>query len=261
VEAWDDGTRLGRWLLALEQRHQSPYTSAEFLKALRALSVRYVEQRPTLASRSPLDSAGKRAAFAAFYAPLHFLTVREIVRASDRRRSPLTRIVDLGCGTGVASAAWAMECASPPLLRGVDALGWAVDEAKWTWHELGLRGDARRGDLVSVAEHLHHPATRARLDDTGVVVGWSANELTRDARERLLTALLAVSARGASVLVIEPLARRAVPWWNGWVSAVAAAHGRVDEWRFDVVLPPRLARVDQGAGFRREGLSARSLWL
>ena len=32
-----------------------------------------------LPDRNPLDSAGKRAAFAGFYAPLHFLTTREVI--------------------------------------------------------------------------------------------------------------------------------------------------------------------------------------
>ena len=82
----------------------------KFLKAVRALSARYVERRAGLADRSPLDSAGKRAAFAAYYAPLHFLTTREVVRASGAASADsIDRILDLGCGTGAASAAWALE--------------------------------------------------------------------------------------------------------------------------------------------------------
>jgi len=72
---------LGAWLTALQDRHRSSLTSAEFLKALRALSARYVERRSQLRDRSPLDSAGKRAAFAAFYAPLHFVTTQAVLRA------------------------------------------------------------------------------------------------------------------------------------------------------------------------------------
>jgi hypothetical protein len=72
------------WIDTLQTRHRAALTSSEFLKAVRALSARYVERRSTLRDRSPLDSAGKRAAFAAFYAPLHFLTAREIVRAIAR---------------------------------------------------------------------------------------------------------------------------------------------------------------------------------
>src|SRR5207247_822586 len=61
--------QLDQWLEALGARHRSSFTSSEFLKALRALSARYVERRGALPARSPLDTAGKRAAFAAFYAP------------------------------------------------------------------------------------------------------------------------------------------------------------------------------------------------
>ncbi len=69
------------WLDALHARHVAPYRPQEFTRALRALSARYVERRSELADRSALDSAGKRSEFAAFYAPLHYLTVREIAGA------------------------------------------------------------------------------------------------------------------------------------------------------------------------------------
>ena len=167
---------LDGWLAALHERHRSALTSAEFLKALRALSARYVERRAELAGRSPLDSAGKRAAFAAFYAPLHFLTTREIVRAlglaperagtsahGARRtvidppkdgRTTRALIVDLGCGTGVASAAWARAQGGSPALLGIDSHPWALAEARWNWRKLGLKGETRRSDLVIEAERL-----------------------------------------------------------------------------------------------------------
>src|SRR6185295_4093578 len=94
------------WLDALHARHVAPYRPKEFTHALQALSVRYVERRKELAARSPLDSAGKRAAFAAFYAPLHFLTIQEVLNAVAGSSAP-ERIADLGCGTGVCGAAWA----------------------------------------------------------------------------------------------------------------------------------------------------------
>src|SRR4051794_40832473 len=72
---------IDRWCEALIARHTASLSRPEFLKAVRALSARYVEARGRLADRSPIDSAGKRAAFAAFYAPLHFVTMREVVRA------------------------------------------------------------------------------------------------------------------------------------------------------------------------------------
>ena len=70
------------WLEALDERHLANLTQSEATRALRALSSCYVERGQKLASGGPLDSAGKRAAFALFYSPLHFL-----VTAPDRTRA------------------------------------------------------------------------------------------------------------------------------------------------------------------------------
>jgi hypothetical protein len=234
-------------------------TRPEFLKAVRALSARYVETRARLADRTPTDSPGKRAAFAGFYAPLHFLTARAVVNAVGAARSDLDRLVDLGCGTGVAAAAWAMACRTRPSLSGVDRHSWMLQEAMWTWRMLGLRGRVRRGDLVVAAERLADDR-RARAG-MGVVLGWSVNELEERHRQRLLPALCTLASRGVSILVIEPIARAAAPWWDEWVAATAALGGRAGEWKFDPVLPAELAALDEAAGFRRQALAARSLWV
>jgi methylase of polypeptide subunit release factors len=173
------------WLARVVERHTSALSSPEFLKAVRALSARYVERRSILGRRSATDSAGKRAAFAGFFAPLHFLTTRAVVRAIGACDQPISQIVDLGCGTGVASAAWALEYPHVPALSGVDREGWALEEAAWNWRQLGLAGRTRRGDFVRAAETL--VPSRA---GTGVILAWSANELAGDARTRLLRALL-----------------------------------------------------------------------
>jgi SAM-dependent methyltransferase len=240
-------------------------TRSEYLKAIRALSARYVERRGTLPDRSPLDSAGKRAAFAGFYAPLHFLTTRAIVSALGEAAGAPSTIHDLGCGTGVASAAWATAIATRPPVAGVDTSAWALDQARETWRGLGLNGRGVRGDLVAELERLAsgRPATPARPaeDDprVGVVLGWSLNELDRAARDRAETALLAMAARKARILVIEPVARRLVPWWESFAERGVAAGARADEWRFTDSLPPVLADLDRDAGFDRDGLTARSL--
>ena len=251
---------LETWLAALDARHRSTLTSAEFLKALRALSARYVERRSTLADRSPIDSAGKRAAFAAFYAPLHLLTVQALVRGASLGAAPVRTLLDLGCGTGVASAAWALELPETPMLFGIDTHAWATSEARWNWRQLGLRGEVRCGDLVEAAERLLR-RRETSLAGTGVIAGWSVNEIADAARARLLPILLALAARGAGIVVIEPLARSAAPWWDAWAVAVTAAGGRAGQWKFDVALPPALAELDRAAGFTREGLGARSLSL
>src|SRR4051794_38189181 len=137
------------WLAALEERHLANLTRSELTRALRALSSCYVERRDKLAAGAALEGAGKRAAFALFYGPLHFFTVRAVVRALDVARRPAPRIIhDLGCGTGVAAAAWALECDGKPEIAGIDRSAWAVAEANWTYRELGLRGRARAGDVT-----------------------------------------------------------------------------------------------------------------
>lgn len=258
--------RVGAWVDALLDRHGREMTRPELLKAIRALSARYVERRAELPGRSPLDSAGKRAAFAAFYAPLHFITADLVLRALGDDAAPRGRILDLGCGTGVASAAWALASdkpSRPAVIAGVDRYNWALGEARWNWRALGLTGRATHGDIVTaLGAALNRTAdtggSPARL---GVILGWSANELDAAARARTLPALVGLAAAGAVVIVIEPIARRAAPWWRDWASTVVDAGGRADEWSFDTTLPPALARLDSDAGFDRRQLKARSLRL
>jgi hypothetical protein len=249
---------------ALLQRYSARFTRSELLKAIRALSARYVESRGGLSAA--LDSDGKRAAFAAFYAPLHYLTTREILRALDAARRPLTRIIDLGCGTGLASAAWSRLSAPPASIAGIDRHPWAAAEAAWTWSMLGLDGRATRGDLLAFARRQlasagPRDATRraTTLSNTGVLCAWTVNELPTEARDAVLTMLLGAAARGAAILVVEPIARSATPWWSSWTHAFIAAGGRADEWKFPAVLPAALAALDRDAGFQRRELAAKSV--
>jgi len=247
------------WLAALEARHRTNLTRPEFLKAVRALSARYVEQRHALPGRSPIDSDGKRAAFAAFYAPIHLVTAHEIVRAIGVPTRGVKTIADLGCGTGVASAGWAMAIDDGPRLHGVDTHAWATTEAKWNWHALGLHGDVARGDLLDGVRRMQRqPRTLAHA---AAVLGWSVNELPAPARDALLPRLMDLAAHGARVLVIEPISRAATPWWRHWIQAFTSAGGRDDEWSFDADLPPALAALSTEAGFRRDRLTAKSLFL
>ena len=232
-------------------------TRSEFLKAIRALSSCYVERRGRLSEKSPMDSAGKRAAFAGFYAPLHFLTVRAIVTALGPSSAPAA-IVDLGCGTGVAGAAWALACARPPHIAGIDVNQWALDEARDTWRSLGLTGRAQRGSLLAELDRITR-APRTRDRPPGLILGWSLNELDRPSRAKAQTRILDLAGRGASVLIVEPVARRLVPWWDDFAERAVAAGARSDEWRFTDPLPPALAELDRDAGFEREGLTARSV--
>ena len=150
------------WLESLPARHARDMTRPEFLKAIRALSARYVEGHGKLPDRSPLDSAGKRAAFAGFYAPIHFLTARAILAELGVALGPIRTIADLGCGTGVTGAAWALAADTQPAITGVDLNTWVLDDARENWRALGLRGRATRGDFVEELERMSTAAERPR---------------------------------------------------------------------------------------------------
>jgi len=241
---------LETWLAALDQRHLSDFRPAEVGRALRALSSCYVERRTRLAEGGALETAGKRAAFALFYAPVHFLTVDRIA-AALAFPAALTEVLDLGCGTGAAGAAWALR-ASARRITGFDRHPWAVAEANWTYRVLGLQGRAHRLDL-----------SRVRLDPApglGILAAYTINELPDDLKATWLTKLLDARARGAAVLIVEPIARRMAPWWGGWEERFLAAGGRSDEWRFDAPLPSRQRELARSAGLNPRELRARSLF-
>jgi SAM-dependent methyltransferase len=237
---------------ALEARHLAELTFAEVRHALQALSSVYVERRGRMADGAAFDGAGKRAAFALYYGPMHFLFVREIVRALGPALRAPRRILDLGCGTGTSGAAWALECARRARVEGVDRSGWAVAEARWTFARLGVDGRATRADATTAAL----PAPPA-----GILAAFTVNELPEEPRRRLLARLLEAARAGSTVLVVEPIARRVSPWWPEWAQAVRAAGGREDEWRFRPDLPDRLALLGKAAGLDSRDLTGRSLLL
>ena len=251
-----DGLR-AEWLAALEQRHLANLTKQEFTRAVRALSARYVERRGQLPDRSPLDSAGKRAAFALFYAPLHFVTAQLALREVGVR-TDFSTLVDLGCGTGVCSAAWALMHQRRPAITGVDANAWAIDEARWNWRTLGLHGRATRGDLIATATSLLRQP-RTTLASAGLIAGWTINELTKADCDRLIEVVDQLLDRGASLVVLEPLARGVTPWWDEWMSRLGK-HGAKDcDFKADVDLPAPLDGFSDAAGFRKKEIGARVL--
>jgi len=240
------------WLEALDRRHLADLTPSEVARALRALSSCYVERRAKIAAGGPLDSAGKRAAFALFYAPLHFCVCRAILERLAVSAEGVRRVLDIGCGTGTAGAAWALH-AGAAVVRGIDRNPWAVAEANWTYRQLGLDGRA-------VQRAVGRPALHAG-PGTAVIAAYVANELDAAGREALLAHLLASHQTGARILVIEPIARSTSPWWREWQHAVTSAGGRADEWRFPSSLPARQQMLAHAAGLAPRELTARTLYL
>ena len=240
------------WLEALEARHLANLRFAEVSRALRALSSAYVERRGQLARGKALQGAGKRAAFALFYGPLHFTLIATIVRALGATDRDVRPIVDLGCGTGVAGAAWSLAFDRPPRLVGVDRHLWAIGEAAWTWRALGLHATVVTNDV-----------TRHRLPGAGaaVVAAYCLNELDRPARDLMRDRLLDAAGRGARVLVVEPVAGAMVPEWPEWTAAVEAAGGRADQWRLELDLPDLTRRLARAAGLDVRATTAKTLYL
>jgi SAM-dependent methyltransferase len=245
---------LPAWVSALESRHLADLRVPEVTRALRALSSAYVERRHTGTEaegrkvRGTLDSAGKRAAFALFYAPLHFLAVARVI--ASVKGETVSAILDLGCGTGAAGAAWAVASGSTPSVTGIDQHRWAIDEARWTYAHFGLRGRARVGDITRL------PAARA---GDAIVAAYVLNELGDTTRRRVEDLLLAAADRGARVLVVEPISRAITPWWTETATRIVAHGGRADEWRVAIDLPPLLKTLDHAAGLDHRELTFRTL--
>jgi SAM-dependent methyltransferase len=216
----------------------------------------YVERRGKLAAGAALAGGGKRAAFALFYAPLHFLFIDHLARTLPGAAVPAPYVVDLGCGTGAAGAAWAAAIGDvsrqAPAVIGVDRHPWAVAEAAATYRDFSLQARSRRDDV-----------TRCVLPrgPAAIVAAFTVNELDEAQRDVLLERLLDRSSAGDRVLIVEPLARRVTPWWNRWRSEFERGGGRADEWRVAIELPPVVAKLDRAAGLDHRELTGRSLWL
>lgn len=213
----------------------------------------YVERREKIARGGALDSAGKRAAFALFYGPIHFLTIDAVVRALGADTSSIDTIVDLGCGTGAGGAAWALACERHPRVQGVDRSAWAVAEANWTYDQLGLRGRATTGDAVRDL-----PARSSSA--APVLFAYTVNEMPEQQRTLLLEKLMAAARAGSSFLIVESIARRDKTWWPEWAERLGPAGARIDEWRFPAQLPATLAQIAHSAGLDPRELTARTIY-
>lgn len=250
------------WHEKLRARFTRDLTFPEIRRGVQALSSLYVARRGRLGEggSSAFDGAGKRAGFALYFAPLHFLTVYHAAREIEFDALPFTRLWDLGCGTGAAGAAWGTAqrysaALSPdagsrpdgagdrfPALKviGVDHSGFALDEAAATYRAFGLRAETRRMDLGhgggapvarigSVARPVvedhrrggRRPAADGALRGSdAVVLAFTLNEIAETGRERLLHHLTGGGGTSRPILIIEPVAKKVAPWWPHWERAL-----------------------------------------
>lgn len=239
------------WLAALEARHLADLTFRETVRSLRALSSVYVERRGRLREGAAFSGHGKRAAFAVFYGPIHFLLLRHIVDALPGATDITAPLVDLGCGTGASSAAWASACARVPDVVAIDRHAWAAGEAHRTYAQFGVRARVRVGDVA-----------RVRLPERATILAaFTLNELTASDRDTVLAQLTRHARRGGRVLIVEPLAGSAVPWWETWRERFEPLGGRADQWRVPIELPPLVEKLDRAAGLDHRMLTGRSIWV
>lgn len=249
------------WIDALLERHLRELTLREVGRALKQLTQDYVQQRNRLRDGA-FEGRGKRAAFALYYGPRHFLLVREVLRklsepipsgigqAGTGTGAKTASVLDLGCGTGVAGAAWALGINAKTRVLGIDTSPWAIEEARHTFADLGLRGGALKSDIA----RLRWPSGPQH-----VVAAFTVNELSDSDRNQLQRRLLDAAKAGGSVLILEPLARPITPWWDDWVQVFTKAGGRADEWHFDLPLPERIHVLGKAAGLNPRELGARTL--
>jgi SAM-dependent methyltransferase len=239
--------RVDAWLAAAVQR-AAPLTFREIRRGVQALSQRYVERRDP---GEALGSPAKRAAFATYFAALHLATAHGVVRALPAAaRARVTRVVDLGAGSGAAGAGVALALApEAPAVLGLDRSGLALAEARRTYAAFGMRWETRRALL---------PAGMPRLARGDLaVLGWFLNECDEGARERVLAGLERGAAAGARALVLEPLAGRAVPWWDEVAARLGARGFATGAVRWRMERPGWIAAMDKAARLDHRELGAR----
>ena len=225
---------------------------SEVHRAVRALSDDYVHRRHRVAHQA-LEGRGKRAAFALFFSPLHFLVVREVARQLEIQSVPVARVLDLGCGTGAGGAAIGSTLDTSVFVTGIDRQGWTLEEASFTYRHFGLRHRTRRGDVGRLRERAE--------PDTLVLAAYTVNELATETRMGLLHWLCRTMTPRAPFLVIEPISKAVTPWWSEWTSALRPLGAVEREWIFRDPLPPRLRLMDRSAGLDHQVRKARTLWL
>ena len=240
---------LNNWIDKLFERWHLELTHQEVARALKVLSRDYVQRRTRLRGKA-LEGRGKQAAFALYYAPRHFVIVQEVLKALDAPTDSPREVIDLGCGSGVAGAAWSLHCGAN--LVSVELDPEILREAAFTFKDLGVRGGGVR---------CHIAKYRWPKPPVGVIAAFTVNELDERDRERLWRDVERQVKGGSRLLIIEPLSTRITPWWQEWSERVAELNGRADEWHFNTELPARVHLLGKSAGLKPEKLGARTLWV
>ena len=239
------------WIDSIFDRWLGELTHKEIARALKVLTYDYVQRRDRLRGKA-LSGRGKQAAFALYYGVRHFVIVRETLIALKIPEDVPKQIVDLGCGTGVAGAAWSLHCGGEQTILGVEFDPNILREAEFTYKYLKLRGHPI---------HCHLSKYRWPEPSICVIASFILNELNERDREHLWHNLKKQVKGGSRVLILEPLATRITPWWRDWIERVKTIGGRADEWHFDVELPERVHLLGKSAGLRPNRLGARVLWI
>ena len=243
--------RFERWIAAAADTE--PLRFPEIRQGVRALSARYVEGRSREGvARGALGGAGLRAAFASYYAPLHFLAAFGAACALPAAwRAGVSRVFDLGAGTGAVGAALALALGGGSVLA-LDRSAWALGEARRSFAALGVAGRVRRVELPA-------GVPRARAGDL-FAAGFVLNECRPEVRERLAERLAQALAAGARVLGLEPLARAAAPWWEQRAASLAPAGAEIAVMKWSLERPEWIERLDDAAGLDHREIGARVLW-
>jgi SAM-dependent methyltransferase len=240
------------WLEAAVARNAVDLAFREIRKGAQALSWLYVERRAEVdLSARTIDGRGKRAALATYYAPLHFLTAHHaLASVGAERLAPALRLFDLGAGTGASGAAVAraLDVAD---VTAIDRSGFALKEARATYAAFGVLARTVRGRIPEVLP-------RVEAGDVWVL-GWSANELGEGEREALLERIVRAIGFGGRLVLLEPLAGAAVPWWRNWRETLTPLGVEEHECKVPVALPEWLARLDKASGLDHRVLGARLL--
>ena len=83
-----------QWYDALEKRHLGNLTFQEVRRSVQALSKIYVQNRERLEDGAVLNGAGKRAAFALFYAPIHLLFLEQVIESLPIKASGIRNVLE-----------------------------------------------------------------------------------------------------------------------------------------------------------------------